>query len=281
MNRDRRGMALIVVLCVLAVLGAITADVARATRLEVALVESVRSRTVARYAAESGVVAEAADIVALLESRPAASDRMIAFRELGTRAAQMGEVDLGGSRFAVAASDLNARIDLNQSDPETLTGLFQQFTSDHQAEIIVASLKSKPLQRVGELALLPGVTDALALALAPYVTVWGDPTVNINSAPEPVLAALPGVGEATARAIIARRAAGEVLTRTPEEQSSTGAHVSFASDPPPAIVVTEPSHVLIIARGWADGSALTHEIQAVFAISGTHLTLEVWQERDL
>ena len=30
---------------------------------------------------------------------------------------------------------------------------------------------------------------SLALAVAPYVTVWSDGIVNINSAPEPVLAA--------------------------------------------------------------------------------------------
>ncbi|GEM_PF-2309101 len=281
MRRDRRGSALIVVLCVLALLGGITADLARAARLEVALVENTRARAVGRYAAESGVVMEAADITALLISHSAPGERVAAFRELARRAAGAGDVDLGGATFAVTVADLNARIDLNQSEAETLTGLFRQFTSDREAEIIAASVQRKPLERVGELVLLPGVSDALALAVAPYVTVWGDPTININSAPEPVLAALPGVGEAAARAIVTRRAAGEVFTRATPEQPPPNASVTFAAAPPAAVVATEPDHLLIIARGWATGSPLTHEIQAVFAISGMQLLLEVWQERDL
>jgi hypothetical protein len=43
----------------------------------------------------------------------------------------------------------------------------------------------------------------------------------------------------------------------------------------------EPSRILIVSRGWREGNALTHEIQAVYAVSGSELTLVRWRERDL
>jgi hypothetical protein len=43
----------------------------------------------------------------------------------------------------------------------------------------------------------------------------------------------------------------------------------------------EPSRILIVSRGWQDGHALTHEIQAVYAVVGNELTLVRWRERDL
>jgi type II secretory pathway component PulK len=276
---DRRGVALIFVLCLLVVLGVIAADVGRATRLEASIVESVRSRTVARYAAESGIVAAVVRIDTVLASVAAPAERAAAFRDLDARLASLQDARIGGARFGVTVSDLNARIDLNRSEPEIVRGLFRQFTSEQHAALIAASVRAKPLARIGELGTLPGITDALALAVAPYITVWGDGLVNINSAPEPVLAA--GLGEEAARRIVARRSAGQVFTPSSSMQQPPGAQITFAAAPPIALVVTEPSRLLIIARGWQEGSPLTHEIQAVYVVAGTRLVPQAWQERDL
>jgi hypothetical protein len=43
----------------------------------------------------------------------------------------------------------------------------------------------------------------------------------------------------------------------------------------------EPSRITVVSRGWLHGHALTHEIQAVYALSGNELTLVRWRERDL
>jgi len=94
--------------------------------------------------------------------------------------------------------------------------------------------------------------------------VWSDGTVNINSAPEPVLAALPAVGSAAARNIVQRRAAGEVFTA-----AAFGAPVSIM-----------PTRLMLVSRGWQQGHPLTHEIQAVYAVVGPRLVLEGWEERD-
>lgn len=280
--RNRRGVALIFVLCVLIVLAGIAVEVGRMARFEANIVVTLRSRTLARYAAESGVTAATAGIETMLDSLPDAPERAASFRRLDARLASLRDAEIGGARFGVAVADLNARIDLNHAEAPMLQAFFRQFTSESRAEIIVASLKAKPLERIGELLAVPGMDDKLALAVAPYVTVWADGVININSAPEPVLAALPGVGVAMAKSIVGQRESGVVFT--PAASALTQASVESVGAASPlaeALVTTSPNRLMIIARGWQDGAPLTHEVQAVFAVVGTRLVLQAWQEWDL
>jgi general secretion pathway protein K len=278
---DRRGVALIFVLWLLVLLGVIVAEVVSQARLEGEILSSLRSRTVARYAAESGILAATVRIEALLDSTRSLPERITTFRDVNARLAPLNDVELGSGRFGVAVVDLNARIDLNRADEATLQGLFRQFTTDSHAEEVAAALKQAPLNRLGELAHIPGIDDSLALAVAPYVTVWGDGSVNINSAPEPVLAALPGVSSAMARSAVRRRETGEVFTiATGPFGPLRGTPGGLASAPAPRLSVM-PTRLLLVGRGWQDGHPLTHEIQAVYAVVGTRLVLRAWQERDL
>jgi len=275
-RRDQRGVALIFVLWLLVLLGVIIAEVASRARAEAALLTSLRSRTVARYAAESGILAATVAIERLLDSTHNPLERASVFRQLDARLASLNDVELGGARFGVAALDLNARIDLNRADVATLRRLFGQFTSDARADTVAAALKLNPIRRLAELSRVPGIDDSLALAVAPYVTVWSDGLVNINSAPEPVLAALPGVA-AAAPGIVARREGGEVFaTLDPVHPPSMPGVVAAA-----LLVSTAPSRLMLVSRGWQDGHPLTHEIQAVFAIVGRRLVLQSSWERDL
>ena len=278
---DRRGVALIFVLWLLVLLGAIVAEVASQARLEAEILASLRSRTVARYSAESGILAATVRIEALLDSTRSQPERVTTFHELAARLAPLNDVDLGSGRFGVAVVDLNARIDLNRADATTLQGLFRQFITDKQAEEVVDLLKQAPLNRLGELAHIPGIDDSLALAVAPYVTVWSDGFVNINSAPEPVLAALPGISSAMARSAVRRRETGEVFVMATDPFGPLGGVPGgVASAPAPRLSVM-PSRLLIVSRGWQDGHPLSHEIQAVYAVLGARLVLRAWQERDL
>lgn len=222
MRNNRRGVALILVLGLLLILGGIATDIGRAARLDAGIVESLRARTVARYAAESGI----AYGLTVLRSH---------------RVPNTGDIALGDAHFGVAAINLNARIDLGHSDTATVRGLFQQFVDRSTAGAIARELAVRPLRRVGELAYMPNVPDAVATAVVPYVTIWGDGSVDTTAAPEPVRAAL----------------------------SSSAA------------LVGAPTRVLIVARGWLGRFPLTHEIQAVYAIEGQALELVAWQERDL
>ena len=278
---DRRGVALIFVLWLLVLLGAIVAEVASQARLEAEILASLRSRTVARYSAESGILAATVRIEALLDSTRSQPERITTFHELAARLAPLNDVDLGSGRFGVAVVDLNARIDLNRADAATLQGLFRQFITDKHAEEVVDLLKQAPLNRLGELAHIPGIDDSLALAVAPYVTVWSDGFVNINSAPESVLAALPGISSAMARSAVRRRETGEVFVMATDPFGPLGGVPGgVASAPAPRLSVM-PSRLLIVSRGWQGGHPLSHEIQAVYAVLGARLVLRAWQERDL
>ena len=295
---DRRGVALAVVLAMLVTLGVIAAGMGRAVRLEADTVATLRARTVARYGAESGVVAAEWRIQTLLDSAQSLPDWAAEFQEADAWLRRLGRVTLGDAQFEVAVIDLGARVDLNRSSAGTVRGLLEQFTGQGRAADIVTAIKARPLYRVGELALIPGVDDELATAVAPYVTVWGDGTVNLNSAPEPVLAAVQEIGKPGARNIIMRRESGEIFDSDssilPESGSMAGVPApeqeeDSESEPEPEVapddlgftVSTAPTRLLIIARGWRVGHPLTHEVQAVYAVMETRLTLQIWQERDL
>lgn len=294
--RDRRGVALAVVLALLIVMGGIAAEVGRAVRLEAETVNTLRARTVARYAAESGAAVAEWRLQTLFDSAQSSLESAAAFRAAGAWLERLAQVTLGDAQFEVSVVDLNARVDLNRSGAATLQGLLGQFTDHDRAAKIAAAIKSKPLYRVGELALVPGMDDALAAAVAPYVTVWGDGTININSAPEPVLAALPDIGGMGAKSMIMRRESGEIFGSAasirPEasmpaalsqdvEDSEADPESEGGTDELQLRVSTAPTRILVVSRGWKTGHPLTHEIQAVYAAMGTRLTLQIWQERDL
>jgi general secretion pathway protein K len=296
-GRTRKGIALVIVLGLLIVLATLAGDVARAVRLETHTLASLRARTVGRYAAESGIALAEQRLRTLLDSVTSAPDRIALLNERDPWLAPLREVVLGEARFGVAVVDLNARLDLNRSDTTTLRHLFARFTSESRAAEIAAAVRRAPLARLGELTAIPGVDAELALAVAPYVTVSGDGAVNVNSAPEPVLASLPALGEAGARNLIHRRESGERFTTYADLRlgASRGAPPANDQDieaimggarPEPATpaarldAVMMPSRLLVISRGWQAGHPLTHEIQAVYAIVGSRLKLVSLIERD-
>jgi type II secretory pathway component PulK len=275
-RRNERGIALIFVLYLLITLGVIVAEVAREVRAEAAGVAAIRARSVGRYAAESGIAAGMVRIHGLLDSTTTVPDRVNGFRNLDADLARTGDNSLGRVRFRVTVVNLNARIDLNRTSEPVLTEFFRQFTGRQGTEAALTALKGEPLRRVGELARLPGVDQSLAFAVAPYVTVWGDGLVDINAAPESVLAALPGIGEAAAADLVRRRESGEVFT------SADPLHTATARLPDEVhAVVTLPTRLMLVSRGWQEGHPLTHEIQAVYSVLGRRLVLQAWWERDL
>ena len=322
-SRPPRGVALMLALWLIVALGAIGAQVTAAAREDAALVRNVKARTVARYAAESGLIAARAHLEALLEAAVVPAERTRRLNQLAAAVAGLREVDVGAGRFTVAAADLNARVDLNQASDATLLAFFGQFTTDRQAREVVDALgdwkdanslrraygaeapeyeragspwvpRNAPLERLEELRRVHGVSERLARAVAPYVTVGSDGRVNLNTAPESVLAAIPRLGRTGARAIVSRRRAGQPFTSTTivtqllgrgERPGVRGDALGEAAVTGVARIgarlVTEPSRLLLVSRGWLPGHPLTREIQAVFAVQRQRLVLQSWRERDL
>jgi general secretion pathway protein K len=294
------------VLWLVVVLGAVAIGVVTATRAEANLALNLRARASARYAAESGVTAGKALLQNVLSTDAGVSNRTQALRDLSDTFRDLEDVKLGGVRFAVGAEDLSARLDLNTASDQVLAAFFRQFTRPEEAERLAAAVadwrdyddrvhpggaeaedyrraglaqrpSNRPFGDLSELRLVMGMTPGLAAAIAPYVTVDGDQWINLNSAPESVLVTLPGLGPDGARALVSRRE-GAVI---PSVMSVASLFRETAAAPLPiAMMVVEPSRIAVVSRGWVDGYPLTHEIRAIYQLSGRTVVLRGWSERD-
>lgn len=313
-SEGRRGVALMLVLWLIIVLGVIAAGVVAVSRSQTNVVRTARSRTVARYAAESGVVAGVARLRELLRAAETPEEQVRAFVSFEEELRSAGESRLGRARYQVASVDLNARIDLNASSDLVLLGFFAQFVGEDEATALVEALgdwvdaddeplptgaeaaeyaragspfrpSNRPIQRLEELTRVRGFTDSIADRVAPYITVWGDGRINVNSAPLPVLAAVPELGETGAERLIAARESDGVMGSKVvvlNRLRESGAGGGQLRD-----LTTIPSRILIVSRGWEEGHPLTHEIQAVYQVHGLQLEdgpyfrVRHWTERDL
>jgi len=246
-KRQRRGVALMLAVWLVAVLGALAAAIVSATRGSATLTLNLKAESQARRAAESGVVMATTGVERTLRALADSGGRRAYLNSL-ERSGEGGDgVALGEERFAFTYVDVNSRLDVNWATGEQLTRLFELFTSPSEAAIAAKGVRAKiagtgraePLRSLEDLPRLAGVPRELAEKAAPYLTVDGDGRINAASASDTVLSV----------------AAGDLEH--------------------------EPSRVLIISRGWVGGHKLTHEIQAVYGIESNSLVLVRWRERDL
>jgi len=247
--RARRGVALILVLWMIVVLGGIAAAITSATRTTSDVTTNSRARTVARYAAESGVIAAVAEMQRRLE---AAGDdrtkRQIYLNDVDAALGESANFAMGDANVRVVLVDVSARIDLNTASEATLTALFARAGHADIAASAARAIRRHIDAIPGQAALLQSLDDAAAIAgvgepliadASPWLTVDGDGQIN----------------RATASPVVLGVARGSLID--------------------------EPSRVLVVARGWQNGHPLTHEIQAVFALQGNLLAFVRWRERDL
>ena len=245
--RPRAGVALLLVLWLIVVLGTIGGSIAASGRERLGVATNLRDRAVARAMAESGIVAVSAEIgdtLARLDAGPARA------RYLNVLTASAPtQSTLGDGTFQVTVVDVNARLDVNLAGEESLSQFFSQFTNAVSAHEIAREIRERigasarqgviatPLQSIDALSDLPSFDSRMATAVASFLTVDGDGNVNMTHAP----------------LAVRRSAAGQV--------------------------VDAPTRVMIISRGARDGSSLMDEIEAVYALQGSQLALVRWRER--
>lgn len=190
---NRRGVALIAVLWVIALCTSLVGLGFGSVRHHVQAVTNRAVLVRARWAAEA--------CVAVWQGRWAVRDRL------------PDTVDLGASVMChVSAVDPTSRINVNTAGNDLLRravlavglppGEVRLFLGS-----VAAALARGPIEYPEQLSALPGYDRRLTEVL----TTVGPGAVNLNSAPAPVLAVLPGfTGEAVER-ILARRTAGRPL----------------------------------------------------------------------
>lgn len=248
MSARPRGVALLLVLWLVVVLGAIGSSVAVVVRERLHVATNLRDRAAARTAAESGIVSLVQAIQDSLARVGGGAQRDRYLNSLEGGGSETAT--LGDAHFSVRCEDVNARFDINMADESALARFFAGFTSAVRAREIAQAVRrrtastvpgevSRPLLDVAAIGSVAGVDDRLLDAVTPFLTVDGDGNVNLQHAASPV------------RLV----AAGQV--------------------------VSAPTRVMLVSRGARTGSTLTHEIQAVYAIQGVQLAIVRWREREL
>lgn len=305
------------VLWMVIVLGAIALGVVSASRSSVNVAATVRARSLARYAAESGVVAATVRLEQLLVQAETIEEHARIFERLDRELASLREQRIGQAWFQVTILDLNSRIDLNASDELVLRAFFEGLFGERRGSELLDALQdwkdendsprpdgaeaedylaagstfvppNRPLQRLDELKRIEGFTDSVTSVLAPYVTIRSNGRININTASEPVILAVTGTGEGSS--------AGRTLLSVREQMGTFGtlndltnalAQSGQSRFGQVGRLQTVSSRILVVSRGWANGHPLTHEVQAVFQVEGLlsddgpRLRVHHWIERDL
>ncbi len=252
MKSSRYGVALVLVLWIIVILGGVSAGVVRSARTSTGIAGNARADVIARAAAESGIEALVAAIEDTLEQLSDPADRRDWLNTFSLRPSG-DSVSIGEGRFSVAIVDVSARLDVNAATESALQVFFSQFTDPGEAATIAAAIRARidsgsapgtpslrvtPLRSLDELR-AAGVPDRILARSVQYLTVDGDGSINARTASDTVLAA----------------ATGELRD--------------------------EPGRLLLISRGWLSGHPLTSEIQAVYAITGNRLVFSHWRERSL
>lgn len=245
----RRGVALILVLWIIVILGGVAAAVTAGTRTTGDVTANARARTVARYAAESGVIAA---MTAVQQGIEAAGDdvvrRQAFLNDAGRAIGDAAQFEMGDAMVTVVMVDVSARIDINAAPEEALAALFARAGTGANAAGAARAVRrhidaipgqATLFRSLDEVAAVSGVGAELIGAAAQWLTVDGDGQIN----------------RATASPVVLGVARGSLID--------------------------EPSRVLLIARGWQRGHPLTHEVQAVYAVQGNQLAFVRWRERDL
>ncbi len=239
-RRNERGIALVSVLWVLALLAVIAGSFTVGARTEAKLAHNLGENAKARALADAGIQRA---VLVLLEPQTVGQfgeDGENMF-DLGSRLDGTPHVwRFGGGEILISMQDEDGRIDLNTAVDELLAGLFVSLGADGgQANALVDAIadfrdandftrlngaedadyraagldhgpKNAPFQAVEELQLVLGMTRDLYRLAAPALTVHsGRPDIDPATAPRVVLMALPGIDAAEVEALLDARADGD------------------------------------------------------------------------
>ncbi len=163
----------------------------------------------------------------ILQARWASPPDPLSAMRRGGATASLDTVDLGRGTWCTATlEDPSIKLNLNLADRAGLVTVFQAVVRRSGAvDSLVDALldwrdpdqvprslgdessrnRNGPLADVWELRYVRGFTDSLVGTLARVLTTRGTGAINVNAAPQEVLATLPGMTEETARTLIMHR----------------------------------------------------------------------------
>ena len=267
--RRRKGIALMLALWLIVLLTVLGARVVSSARSASGVASNLRSRLLGRYAAESGIVLASAQMRDSLAFITDAASRAAYLNSLQPGSASSAEMSIGEQRFAVVYIDVNSRVDINNASQVQLAKLFAYFVGPVDALSAAKAVRTWTGAEGGpqaERRRFGSDRSDLAYPAMPAAR----PLRTLEE-----LRRIPGVPERLALAAV------PYLTVDGDGRINRSAASDTVLSAAAGSLVDEPSRILIISRGWLNGHALTHEIQAVYSIDGVSVVLVRWQERDL
>jgi len=240
---QQRGIALVSVLWIVALLSVLAGIVAARTRDETWMTRNQLDMARARYAAEAGFSLAVMELMDGL-SRKSPPEMRIRNRS---------QEDI---RVLTRTSNESGRIDLNSAGDKLLAMLFESADPgapsqprvdavadwrddddkqrpsgaedmDYRARGLAYGSRDGAFRAVDELALVLGISAELAYRIEPMLTLHsGSPGVNPDLATDEVLAVLMGGDKDMARSLANARQDGQQLNRMPALQQRTGGLLS-------------------------------------------------------
>lgn len=230
-SSPRRGAALLTVLVTVAVLATVTAMASQGARQSAQFVAASRASTVAHHMAESGVLAARSRLEAQLRGTPvtsANSSPLLTVFDTLEETAPYASDTLGTGAFSSVIVNVSARLDVNAAGAEGLTTLFRTVAPPAEAARIAALLDEHvrgtrasqalrdsaaardsmmqallgrttprsravlPFESLDEVEALVGQDAPWLAAVAEWLTVDGDGSVDRRHAAPTVLRAASG-----------------------------------------------------------------------------------------
>lgn len=278
---NRRGFALLAVLWVVAILGIVVGSSMRLARVGAGASTNRVTLTRAGWAREA--------CLEILLARYAAEASV---RLLDT-------VDLGrGTWCRAELEDAGSRLDLNHAVPEALRTVIG---SDSLADALLdwrdadddsrphgaeaewylsvgrRPPRNGPLADVAELRLIRGFGDTVVGALTPLLTTRGTARLNLNSAPAPLLATLPGVGPEAIDVVSGRRLTGQRiqgidqlagLLSPPAREALLARYQELGP-----LAVVEPAGFTAVLEGGVEGAAPVARAVLMLVPAGSRLAV--------
>lgn len=269
MTRVRRGSSLALVLWTLLVAGGLALAVSARARSAMAVASNARANVIARYGAESGVALAVKVIEDSLLAAPDSGSRDEFLNSLAARPPAL-PLQLDGTRIEVAIADINARLDLNYGDVASIAQLLSEFGEIGAARRTAAAIRAYIGTGVGPVT--PHSPDeSFPIGQMPQRGAAGNAARYLTSLDE--LMTIPEVDR-------------DIMERAASHLTVDGDGMINRVSAPPAVLraargglIDAPNRLLIVSRGWLEGSSLTHEIQAVYAVQGDGLALVRWREQ--
>jgi type II secretory pathway component PulK len=275
-------VALVMVLWTVAILATVTAVAAQAARSSAQVTANWRARTIGRAMAESGILAARTLLEDSLRAYATDASRRQAFlaRITGDAASNAASPagtpvltdTLGSGAFAVVVVDVGTRLDVNDAGMEGLAELLRSVTTPAAAQE-TARRVDDALRGDREFSASPAREQRDSLA----ATLLGRTAPRRQRRPFETLDALreiPGV-DTLALTLVASSLTVDGNGQLNRQGASSAVRAAAAGT-----LVDAATRLLLIARGWAPGQALTREIQAVYDLSPDGLRLVRWREQE-